>query len=101
MHFPRHKRCIFIVSFELKMKYVPLILILSLVLILQAMSALSEQREGKIRVGIFQNKPLSFIDEQGVAQGIYPDIIREIGKIENWEPEFVLDTWSGCLARLE
>ncbi|MCP3944497.1 MAG: transporter substrate-binding domain-containing protein [Desulfobacteraceae bacterium] len=58
------------------------------------------QKKPVIRVGIFQNAPLSYVDDQGVAQGIYPDIIREIAKVENWNLKFVLDTWSGNLERL-
>ncbi|MDD9301365.1 MAG: transporter substrate-binding domain-containing protein [Desulfobacter sp.] len=45
--------------------------------------------------------PLSFLDESGQAQGIYPDLLREIAKKEGWELEFIKDNWSGCLARLE
>ena len=57
--------------------------------------------ETRVRVGIFQNKPLSFVDEEGVASGIYPDIIREIAKKNSWKIDFVPDDWAGCLKRLE
>ncbi len=59
------------------------------------------QEGATVRVGIFQNVPLSFTDEQGVAQGIYPDVIREIARLEKWELEFVDDSWSGNLERLK
>ncbi len=54
-----------------------------------------------LRIGVFQNKPLSYVDDSGAAQGIYPDIIREIAREENWQLTFVDDSWSGNLARLE
>jgi PAS domain S-box-containing protein len=77
------------------------ILIISLCLIFQSGWLFAAQKQKAIRVGIFQNKPLSYMDDQGVAQGIYPDVIREIAEIENWEIEFAVDTWSGNLERLK
>jgi PAS domain S-box-containing protein len=55
----------------------------------------------KLRVGIFQNKPLSFIDNNNVVKGIFPELIDEIAKREGWQIEYVVDSWSGCLKRLE
>ncbi len=57
--------------------------------------------ETRVRVGIFQNKPMSFMADSGEARGIYPDVIREIAQKENWEIEFIPDSWAGCLNRLE
>ncbi len=59
------------------------------------------EEQKTIRVGIFQNKPLSFVDEKGVAKGIYPDVIREIAQINQWDLEFVIGNWSSSLGRLE
>jgi len=55
----------------------------------------------RVRVGIFQNKPLSFVDDQGQAQGIYPEILKRIAAQEQWSLEFVMGSWSDGLARLE
>ena len=41
------------------------------------------------------------MDDKGDATGIYPDLVRQIAKKKNWTPVFVLDSWSGCLSRLE
>jgi PAS domain S-box-containing protein len=54
-----------------------------------------------IRVGIFQNEPIVFQDEGGVAKGLYVDIMNEIAKKENWNIEYVLDSFSGGLDRLK
>ncbi len=73
--------------------------IIFIILILYQPCELTAQEA--IRVGVFQNKPLSFIDDQGKAQGIYPDVIREIAKKKKWDLEFVLDNWAGSLGRLK
>ena len=54
-----------------------------------------------IRVGIYDNPPLSFVDEDGVAQGFVVDVLREIAKEENLELEFVYCEWDECLRALE
>jgi len=77
------------------------IFIISLCLIFQPGWLFATQKKNAIRVGIFQNKPLSYTDDQGVAQGIYPDVIREIAKVEKWKLKFVVDSWSGNLERLK
>lgn len=42
----------------------------------------------QLRVGAFSNFPLAFTDSQGVARGIYPDLIGEIAAINGWELKF-------------
>ena len=54
-----------------------------------------------IKVGVYQNKPKVFIDEQGQVQGIFIDILEYIGGRENWDIEYVPGTWEQCLNRLE
>ena len=78
-----------------------IIILLSVILVFQTGWLFAASEGKKVRVGIFQNKPLSFKDAQNVAQGIYPDLIREIAKLENWELEFILNSWSGCLEQLK
>ncbi len=55
----------------------------------------------KIRVGIFQNKPIVFQDELGNAQGLYIDLLNEVAKQENWQVEFIFDSWTNNLERLK
>ncbi len=54
-----------------------------------------------LRVGIYDNPPLSFVDEDGVAQGFVVDILREIAKEENLELEFIYCEWDECLHALD
>ncbi|MDH3972949.1 MAG: transporter substrate-binding domain-containing protein [Deltaproteobacteria bacterium] len=53
-----------------------------------------------LKVGIFDNKPIVFQDENGLAQGIYPDLLREIARQEGWELEFVMGSWAEGFERI-
>ena len=54
-----------------------------------------------LRVGIYQNSPKLFINEQGKPAGIFVEIIEEIARRENWRLEYRPGTWSENLTRLE
>ena len=41
-----------------------------------------------VKIGVYPGPPLVYWDEEKPA-GIYPDLIREIAKINNWETQFV------------
>lgn len=41
-----------------------------------------------LRVGAFANFPLTFTDSQGVARGMYPDLLGEIAAKNGWELKF-------------
>ena len=62
--------------------------------------AFAQDNGPTIRVGIFQNKPIVFIDDSGVPQGLYIDLLREIANEEGWDIQFVPGTWSEGLERL-
>lgn len=52
-------------------------------------------------VGLYDNSPKVFIDENGEPAGIFVDIIEEIASIEGWELEYRFGTWAEGLQRLE
>ncbi len=54
-----------------------------------------------IQVGIYNNPPLSFLDEDGVPQGLVVDLLTEIAAQEGWRLEFVSCEWANCLRMLE
>ena len=54
-----------------------------------------------VRVGIYENQPKIFTDENGSALGFWPDIIGYIASKEAWKIEYVPGTWTECLQRLE
>ncbi len=61
----------------------------------------AEKSPLKIRVGIFQNKPIVFQDELGTPQGVYVDLLNEVAKQKNWRLEFVYDSLANSLERLK
>jgi len=76
-----------------------LVLICILALIVNS-SVFAEARH-EVRVGIFPMKPLNFIDAEGTAQGLYPDLLREIVREEGWSLTFVPGSWGECLQRVQ
>jgi signal transduction histidine kinase len=53
-----------------------------------------------IRVGVYENSPKIFTDDQGNVSGFWPEIIEYIAEQENWKIEYVHGTWAECLQRL-
>jgi PAS domain S-box-containing protein len=54
-----------------------------------------------LRVGVYQDHPLAFVDKNGQVQGFYIDILEEIARQEGWHLVYVAGTWEECLRRLE
>lgn len=54
-----------------------------------------------IRVGSYDNSPKIWMDGNGVAQGLFPDILNAIAATEGWKLEYVQGTWDEGLKRLE
>jgi two-component system, cell cycle sensor histidine kinase and response regulator CckA len=54
-----------------------------------------------VRVGIYENQPKIFTDDNGKASGFWPDIIENIASEEGWTVEYKHGTWSECLKMLE
>ena len=54
----------------------------------------------KIKVGIYQNIPLTFIDEEGKIKGFFIDILEAVAKKEGWKIQYVPDSWPQCLKNL-
>ncbi|MFO8070305.1 MAG: response regulator [Polyangia bacterium] len=68
-----------------------------------APTALSRQSAAgeRIRVGVYPNRPLVFLDEQGEARGVFPETMEEIAGRERWSVEYVPCSWNECLDRLD
>jgi PAS domain S-box-containing protein len=54
-----------------------------------------------VRVGIYQNSPKVFLNDEGKPQGIFIDIIEEIARNEQWELQYVFGTWTDNLKYLD
>ncbi len=46
-----------------------------------------------VRVGVHESKPLSFSLKDGSINGIYPEVIKEIARLSDWEIDWVKVTW--------
>ena len=54
-----------------------------------------------VKVGVYQNRPLSFIEKEGEVKGLFIDVIEHIAQKENWTIDYVPETWTQCLKNLE
>ncbi len=54
----------------------------------------------KVRIGIYDNSPKVYLDN-GVAAGLFPDILNYISQREKWQLEYAFGTWEEGLDRLE
>lgn len=59
------------------------------------------QAETVVKVGVYQNSPKIFMDESGIARGIFIDILEYIAEEEKWRFEYIPGSWQECLDRLE
>ncbi|MEW6024439.1 MAG: EAL domain-containing protein [Pseudomonadota bacterium] len=55
------------------------------------------QGAAPLRVGVSNNAPNLFMNEQGQASGILIDLLREIASAERWTLEFVPCEWAACV----
>ena len=53
-----------------------------------------------VRVGVYENPPKVFTDDNGDVQGLFPDVIEYVATEEGWELEYVAGNWTQCLERL-
>ena len=84
----------------MKEKFFVLLVLISIQLIcIKAVRADSGPRF--LTVGIYQNKPLLFMDEQGKAGGFYIDIIEHIARKEGWKIKYSLGSFRDMLMKLE
>lgn len=55
----------------------------------------------EVRIGIDNNPPLTFIDTNGQAAGLFPELLQQIAIEKNWGLNFVPCEWQQCLNSLE
>jgi diguanylate cyclase (GGDEF)-like protein/PAS domain S-box-containing protein len=54
-----------------------------------------------VRMGVYHNPPLSYLDEQGRPQGFIIDLFQSIGKRNGWDLEFVPCRFPVCMEQLQ
>ncbi len=53
-----------------------------------------------IKVGVFNNHPLIFLDENGHAQGVFVDILDELSVINHWKIIYIPGSWAEGIDRI-
>ena len=54
-----------------------------------------------VRVGIYENPPKVYTNQNGIVVGIFPDILDTVAHEKGWHIEYIFGTWEECLRRLE
>jgi PAS domain S-box-containing protein len=54
-----------------------------------------------VRVGVYQNEPKIFVDENGQPAGIFVELLNEIALQEGWTLVYMPCEWAACLRALE
>ncbi len=54
-----------------------------------------------VHVGVYQNKPKVFMNDQGQADGFFIDLLKEIAKEEGWVLSYTSCDWETCLQDLQ
>ena len=60
----------------------------------------SEQSGRMVKVGVYQNEPGVFIDQEGVVKGFYIDLLEHVAEQEGWHLSYVSGTWAQSLQKL-
>ncbi|MFZ5909920.1 MAG: ATP-binding protein [Chloroflexota bacterium] len=55
----------------------------------------------EVRVGVYQNEPKIFIDEDGQAAGLFIELLEKIAAEEGWTLTYLPCEWEACLQALE
>jgi two-component system, cell cycle sensor histidine kinase and response regulator CckA len=70
-------------------------------LLLLCLFSLSGFAEKVITVGVYENPPLLFINEEGEVSGIAVDVLQEIARREGFQMDYLPGTLADCLERLD
>lgn len=75
--------------------------VLVIVLFTSGLAVVFSHASTTVRVGVYQDFPLVFYDDNGNAHGVYVDILDYIAARENWTIEYIPCQWADCLTLLE
>lgn len=82
-------------------KYLSCFFVLILFLTATFSVAVCDDEIPSIRVGVYENIPKIFTNEEGIVTGFWPDLVKYIFAQEGWQIEWVSGTWAQCLKRLK
>ncbi len=78
-----------------------LIILIYCVFFVISLSPLNSIADTRIRVGVYQNRPLLFEDSDGNVQGIFADILKYVASKEGWTIEYKSESLAECLNDLK
>ncbi|MCF7794081.1 MAG: transporter substrate-binding domain-containing protein [Candidatus Cloacimonetes bacterium] len=61
----------------------------------------SQENGITVRVGVYENYPKVFRQENKEVAGIFPEVLQLIASREKWQLEYVPGSWDQCLQRLQ
>ena len=85
-------------TFGTQNKFIPFLLFF-LIVFLTACSGKTGSRI--VRVGIYQNEPKIFLDQNDKPSGFFVELLEKIASNENWEIEYTPCEWEECLNLLQ
>ncbi len=59
------------------------------------------EKQQIIKVGVYDNPPKIFLNDNGKPDGVFIDVIKEIGERENLQFEYQFDTWDHLYKKLQ
>ena len=75
-------------------------ILLVLILVVFDLQSQNAEKNREVRVGLNQNPPKIYRDQDGEAAGFFIDLLREIARAENWTLRYVPGTWNECMKNL-
>lgn len=61
----------------------------------------SSYAQTTLKIGVYDNKPIIFVNDEGEVQGLFVDLVEEIAIKENWHLEYVIGDFSDVFAQLK
>lgn len=61
----------------------------------------AELETDPITVGIYQNPPKLYLNDQGQPQGFWPELLNTVAAAEDWQLQYVPCYWDRCLEMVE
>lgn len=54
-----------------------------------------------LKVGIYNNPPIVFLNEKNIPQGVYVDTLNAIAEKENWSLDYVFGKWEDLIEKVK
>lgn len=98
--FPKRLTPFFSDGFLQRGLFSPFLLTLTLSVSLLSWSCIASAENQTVKVGIYENEPGVFTDQNGKVQGFYIDLLKYTAEKKGWELEFIQGSWTDNLKRL-